>query len=517
MQYIDNAWVFNENRQSEDTYMTTSNATSSVEVTKKSPFSIGLILGISALIGVLMIPFPTDLPIAGQRMLAILAFAVIVWISEAVSYEVSAVIIITLMAFLLGTAPTIANPNITYGTSTAITIALAGFSSSALALVAGALFIAAAMTFTGLDKRIALITLTKIGTSTKSIMIGSIIITVLLSLLVPSATARSAALVPIMMGIISAFGVDKRSNIAAGIMIIVAQATGIWNIGIKTAAAQNLLTAGFMENILHQSPTWLDWFLAGAPWSLIMSIILISIVLKILPPKAEELNNSKEKIKKALLKLGSMTAPQKRLMLVSALLLFFWSSEGKLHNFDTSSTTYFGLVLLMLPRIGVISWKDVQSSIPWGAIVIFGVGISLGSALLSTEAGQWLGEQVILYTGLDNLGPIAIFAVLSAFLIVIHLGFASATALASAILPILISVLTTLPGDFNRVGITMLLGFTVSFGFILPINAPQNMVCIGTNTFDSKQFAKVGILLTIIGYLLMLVFSMTYWKWLGLV
>jgi solute carrier family 13 (sodium-dependent dicarboxylate transporter), member 2/3/5 len=56
-------------------------------------------------------------------------------------------------------------------------------------------------------------------------MIGCIAVTIVLSLVVPSATARSAPVVPIMMGIIAAFGVDKRSNIAAGIMIIVAQAT----------------------------------------------------------------------------------------------------------------------------------------------------------------------------------------------------------------------------------------------------------------------------------------------------
>jgi len=98
---------------------------------------------------------------------------------------------------------------------------------------------------------------------------------------------------------------------------------------------------------------------------------------------------------------------------------------------------------------------------------------------------------------------------------VIHLGFASATALTSALLPILIAVLQTLPGEFNRLGMTMLLGFVMSYGFILPINAPQNMVCLGTGTFTARQFAKVGILVTLIGYGLMLVFAATYWSWLG--
>ncbi len=476
---------------------------------------IGLLAGVAALIAVLLLPLPAELPIAGQRMLAILAFAVVIWITEAVSYEASAIMITALMAFLVGTAPTLADPGVTYGTSAAITMALSGFSNSALALVAGALFIAAAMTHTGLDKRIALVTLSRVGTTTRRALLGAVVVIILLSLLVPSATARSACVVPIMMGVIAAFGVEKRSNIAAALMIVVAQGTSIWNVGIQTAAAQNLLTVGFMEKMLGQRVTWSDWLVAGVPWSLVMSAVLLLVVLKLLPPESDAIAGGKEAVEKSLADLGPATGPQKRLMAVMVGLLALWATEGKLHPFDTTSTTYAGLVILMLPRVGVMTWKDVQSRIPWGTIIVFGVGISLGTALLTTQAGQWLGGQVVSRTGLDLLGPLGVLAILSAFLILIHLGFASATALTSAMLPILISVLQTLPGDVNAVGMTMLLGFAVSFGFILPINAPQNMVCMGTDTFNARQFAKVGIVITIVGYLLMLLFGATYWRWLG--
>lgn len=475
----------------------------------------GLIAGVVALIVVLLLPLPADLPTAGHYMLAILAFAVVIWITEAVSYEASAIMITALMAFLVGTAPMIDNPSVDYGTSRAISMALAGFSNSALALVAGALFIAAAMTHTGLDKRIALVTLNRVGTSTQRVLIGAVAVTIVLSLVVPSATARSACVVPIMMGVVAAFGVNKRSNIAAGLMIVVAQGTSIWNVGIQTAAAQNLLTVGFMEKMLGARVTWSDWLVAGAPWAVIMSIIMLVVVLKMLPPESDNLAGGKEAVQKSLADLGPMPGPQKRLMAVAIGLLALWSTEGKLHSFDTTSTTYAGLVVLMLPRVGVMTWKDVQARIPWGTIIVFGVGISLGTALLTTKAGQWLGAQVVLHTGLDAVGPLGVLAILSAFLILIHLGFASATALTSAMLPILIAVLQTLPGDFNRLGLTMMLGFAVSFGFMLPINAPQNMVCMGTETFTAKQFAKVGVILTIVGYLLLLLFGATYWKWLG--
>ena len=109
-------------------------------------FPVGLVVAALVMVGVLLLPLPTDLPVAGHRMLAILAFAVVVWITEAVSYEASAIMITSLMAFLLGTAPTLQDPSVIYGSSAAITMALTGFSNSALALVVGALFIAAAMT-----------------------------------------------------------------------------------------------------------------------------------------------------------------------------------------------------------------------------------------------------------------------------------------------------------------------------------------------------------------------------------
>lgn len=478
-------------------------------------FPPGLIIAVLAMLLVLFLPLPAALPVAGQRMLAILAFAVTVWVTEAVSYEASAIMITSLMALLIGTAPTLQDPAQTYGSSAGISMALNGFSNPALALVVGALFIAAAMTHTGLDRRIALVTLSKVGASTRRILFGAMLVIILLSLLVPSATARSACVVPIMVGVIAAFGVAQRSNIAAGLMIIVAHGTSIWNVGIQTAAAQNLLTVGFMDKMLGQRVSWIDWLIAGAPWAVIMSLVLIFLVLKMLPPESDSVPGGMAAVNQSLADLGPMTGPQKRLASVSLLLLLAWASEGRLHAFDTTSTTYAGLVILLLPRFGVMTWKDLQARIPWGTVIVFGVGISLGTALLTTQAGQWLGAQVVAHTGLDSLGPLGVFAILSAFLILIHLGFASATALTSALLPILMAVLLTLPGDFSRIGMTMLLGFVVSFGFILPINAPQNMVCLGTDTFTPKQFARVGIVVTLVGYALLMVFASTYWSWLG--
>src|SRR5258707_6652292 len=179
----------------------------------------GLILGALALVVIDLLPTPEGLPVAGKRMIAVLVFSVIVWITDSISYPASAALILALMALSLGISPNVANPSKLYGTSDRLAIALAGFSNTAVALVGGALFIAAAMMLTGLDRRIALFVLSKIGAKTNRVLAGVIGVGFVLRFFVPSTTARGSCLVPMVMGVILAFGVNIKSQVAGEMMI----------------------------------------------------------------------------------------------------------------------------------------------------------------------------------------------------------------------------------------------------------------------------------------------------------
>jgi di/tricarboxylate transporter len=213
-----------------------------------------------------------------------------------------------------------------------------------------------------------------------------------------------------------------------------------------------------------------------------------------------------------------MKASEKKLLAISLTLIAFWATEGVLHRFDTSTTTITAVALMFMPGIGIMTWKEAQPKIPWGTVILFGIGISLGTALLQTKAATWLADIVVLEFGLKNATALFILGTMSLFLVVIHLGFASATALASAMIPIIIAVLKSVatPG-INVIGMTMLLQFVVSFGFILVVNAPQNMVAYGTGTFAARDFVRTGVVLTVIALALVMLLGATYWRWLGYV
>lgn len=487
-----------------------------MEKQKKNLKPYFLVLSFAVLIGVLLLPTPDDLPVMGHRALAVLAFAIILWVTEAVTYPVSAAMIVSLLTLLLGLSPKLDNPDELLTTKEALKMALGGFSSPAVALVAGALFLAAAMQATNLHKRLALYILSKVGAKTGAIVFGAILVSIILAFFVPSATARAGAIVPILLGMVAAFGLPANSRLGALLIITAVQSISIWNVGIKTAAAQNMVALDFIYEQFGVDVSWGQWFMYAAPWSIIMSIVLYFVMINVIKPETKVLEGGTDIVQKNLKELGPLRAEEKRLIIISLALLFFWATEKRFHPFDSTTVTIVAVAILLLPKIGVFTWKQVEKLIPWGTIIVFAVGIALGSILLATDGAQWLSDKMFGVMGLDSMPLLATIALLALFNILIHLGFASATALASALIPIVLVLASTLGSDVNPVGFVLIQQFVISFGFLLPVNAPQNMLAYGTGSFTVKDFFKAGLPITIIGYVLILIFSATYWKWIGL-
>ena len=105
-----------------------------------------------------------------------------------------------------------------------------------------------------------------------------------------------------------------------------------------------------------------EWFLYVAPWSILMSIALFFIMMKVMPPEHKEIEGGKELIKEELDKLGPVSFREWRLIIISVLLLFFWSTEKILHPIDSASITLIALAIMLTPKVGVITWKGVENN-----------------------------------------------------------------------------------------------------------------------------------------------------------
>lgn len=59
-------------------------------------------------------------------------------------------------------------------------------------------------------------------------------------------------------------------------------------------------------------------------------------------------------------KTGPVSPREWRLMLYRMLLLLFWSTEKVLHPIDSASITIIALGVMLMMKIGVMTWKHVE-------------------------------------------------------------------------------------------------------------------------------------------------------------
>jgi len=475
------------------------------------------LVAVLVMLGISFMPDIPGLSSAGQRILGILAFSVIVWVSESIPFPVSGISIIVAMLLLLGFAPAKGASGPLLGTGKAIPLALGGFLNGGWILVAAGLAIAAGILSTGLEKRIALNILKMVGPKTNNIFAGMILVMLVLDFFIPSITARSATLVPIAMGLLKVFNVEQKSVFGRNLLVTVAISSSISGIAILTAGAPNPVALGFIQGTLHHTVTWLEWAEYGMPFSLALSVVFYFLVTRMNKFEFDEVPGGQPVIDKACSDLGPMSPKEKRIAVIFAVTIILWATES-LHHIDANSVAIISVMLMIFPVIGVTNFKEMSSKVDWGTLLLFAAGLSLGEALLATGAAVWLAKVSLGGLGLGNMVPTMMMVIISAALLIMRFAFTSITSATAALVPTVLGFLVSLNNpDLPVWGMTLLATFTVYFAFILPVTSPQNMIPYATETFDVKDMAKVGIPLTIIGFALFVVFSLTYWHWLGLV
>src|SRR5690606_36216659 len=111
---------------------------------------------------------------------------------------------------------------------------LAGYSNTSLWLIVIGFVMAAGMEKTGLSRRIALQMLRAVGGRSIATYWAVFAVMTVLTFLVPSITARTLLMLPILLGIGEAFGAKEDCKLMRGLLFIVAIAGTALSIGVLT-------------------------------------------------------------------------------------------------------------------------------------------------------------------------------------------------------------------------------------------------------------------------------------------
>jgi len=439
---------------------------------------------------------PIDVDARTRHVLAIAAFMIVSWITEAMDYALAGFIGCYLY-WALGVVP--------FG------VAFSGFATDTPWFLFGAALFGAMATKTGLARRIAFVVMQRVGRTYARVLLGLIITDFLLTFIIPSGIARVVVMSAIALGLVEAFGVGPGSNIGRAMFLIITYAAGLFDKMIIAGAA-SITARGAIERVGGVEVLWSRWFLAYLPCDIITILIAWRLTLWLYPPEKESFTDDEAAyLEQEIHRMGRWNAASTRAALLIALAIGLWLTDF-LHHISPSIIGLGVGLAAVLPGIGVLTVDDMKR-MNYLPVFFVAAAVSMGEVLVQTKTLDLLTSLLLTWMEplLGSLLQSTLVLYWTAF--VYHIFLASEISMLGTSLPVLMNFAKSHGMD------PLLIGMIWTFGAGGKLFAYQSGVLIvgmSYGYFDSRDLFRLGALLTVIQCVLLLLLVFLYWPLVGI-
>ena len=456
---------------------------------------IGFVAGLAVFVFLLVAPISLDPQI--KKTLAVLSLCAIWWGTEAISIYATSLLPAILLP-VMGILP--------------LQEALAQYANRLVFLFLGGFMIARSMMKWGIDRRLALAILGRVGGDSKMLLLYFMGLTAFLSAFL-SNTATTAMMLPIALAILTNSELKAESRYGTVLLLGIAYAATIGGVATLVGTPPNVLLAGFSQSLLGRELTFFEWLKVGLPFAVIMLPLAWWFLWWTHKPKVRTITGgeSLEEERKAL---GPMTRGGKYTIVAFVMVAVLWLTRPfwdriplefmtlAKARFDDSLIALTCALLLFIVPTSIkrwefpLVWADTRS-ISFGTLYLFGGGLALGKGLFESGTAQWVAGSLPLSGTLHPLLLILAVALIASFLSEI----ASNTAVANMMIPILIAVAAAIQVPPFLLAIPATLA--CSNVFMLPVSTPPNAIVYGSGKLDMSDMMRTGFKLHLVGVLVM--------------
>ncbi len=432
----------------------------------------------------------TGLTIIQKRVIALFAFATILWVTEAIAAWATSITLIGVLLFCTSdSAFSFMREGIDKSQLIDHEAIMATLADPIVILFLGGFVLAYAATKSGLDLVLAKYMMKPFGTKSENVLLGFILITGVFSMFV-SNTATAAMMLTILTPIFKIMPVDGKGRIALALSIPLG--ANIGGMGTPIGTPPNAIAMKYLNdpNGLNLGIGFSEWMAFMVPLTL---LLLISgwIVLKTFFPfkkKTIELNID------AKLNLNWHTWVVGITFITTVLLWIF----GKQLGVDANTAAILPIVVFSIT--GILTAKDLQE-LNWSVLWMVAGGFALGLAL--NDSG--LAKNAIDSIPFGGFSPLIIL-IISGLICYILSNFISNTATAALLMPILAVVCRGIGNGLSTIGgtPTVLIGIAIaaSAAMCLPISTPPNAIAYSSGMLEQKHIVKLGVTIGVLGLVL---------------
>lgn len=448
-------------------------------------------------------------------MAGIALWMAIWWVTEAVSLAVTAIVPV-LMLPVLGIAE--------------VKAVAQQYTDSIIFLFFGGFMLAFAIEKWNLHKRIALKILSIVGKSPRTVLLGTMISTFLISNWI-SNTATTVMLFSAVLALIhetKQYLKHDKEKFAAAMLLGLAFSATIGGMATPVGTPPNMYFFKVFRETYAQDYdfNFLKWSKIGYPIAVTFLIVCYIVLSKYFMKHLNSFEIGREYFREQYKKLGKMGPEEKWVfgIFISCILLWFsradidlgafkihgWANLFKVPKFvdDSFVALAAAMLLFLIPSKtdkgnALLVWEDAKK-IRYDIILMFGSGFALAYGFEVTGLSNWLASQLMVLKGV----PI-IFIILGICCIVTIISeFASNIASIQLAIPVMMALQKNI--DVSPLLLMIPATFASSIGFMLPVATAANTIVFGTKMIHTKDMFKVGLILDILGILIITLMCYLY-------
>jgi L-tartrate/succinate antiporter len=387
----------------------------------------------------------------------------------------------------------------------ALAWALSGFANGTVWLIFGAFMFALGYEKTGLGRRIALQLVRSMGRRTLTLGYAVMAADTLLAPFTPSNTARSGGTIfPVIRNLPLLY--DSRPNepsarrIGSYLMWTAIATTCVTSSMFLTALAPNLLAAELVRKTVQVDLSWMQWFLAFAPVGIVLLLLVPWLAYILYPPEVKEGSEVPAWAAQELHKMGPLTRREILLAILVLLALSLWIFADDFLNATTAALVVISLMLLTK----VVTWDDMLSNKQaWNTLAWFATLVALADGLSKTGFVKWFAS--VMAGHMSGYSPTVAAIVLTLIFFFTHYMFASVTAHTTAMLPVMLTVGSTIPGMPMEAFALMLVLTLGIMGILTPYGTGPSPVYFGSGYLPAADYWRLGAIFGVIYIALFLV------------
>jgi di/tricarboxylate transporter len=324
----------------------------------------------------------------------------------------------------------------------------------------------------------------------------------LLTLVLPSATTRTAIMVHVYEQALALSAVPRGSPLAKAIMLALNSVNRLASTVILTGGITPAVSAGLIGGF-----SWTRWFvLMSVPYAALLAVAAATIYVRhgrgfgaelTLPPSRDRSPLSPVELRTLLIALGA-----------SAL----WLTDAW-HHWHPAIAAILAWICLLAPGIGVLRWADFERELGWANLFVLAASLSLAQAMMRSGAGAWLAAAVLRAVPGLAADPLLLVVALLVSAAVMRLVIPNITGFLALTIPVAMSLGAGAGLNPVLCGlIVMIAGDAVLY---YPAQSASSLVVYERGHLSAPEIFAFGLWMTLIAFAVVLGVALPYWSLVG--